>query len=93
MFPAQPDPTGDPNNWTREELRRWLAAVGSTRISLRWASLDGADSVNGVACSAEESSPTILGYPRAASGEGAGKHEDPSDLNRSSRGGLVPCAA
>ncbi|KAL8403977.1 hypothetical protein RB594_009019 [Gaeumannomyces avenae] len=26
MFPAQPDPTGDPENWTREELRRWLAA-------------------------------------------------------------------
>ncbi|KLU84835.1 hypothetical protein MAPG_03870 [Magnaporthiopsis poae ATCC 64411] len=26
MFPAEPDPTGDPNNWTREELRRWLAA-------------------------------------------------------------------
>ncbi|KAH0497956.1 hypothetical protein MKX07_001409 [Trichoderma sp. CBMAI-0711] len=26
MFPAQPDPTGDPETWTREELRRWLAA-------------------------------------------------------------------
>ncbi|KAK2062911.1 hypothetical protein LY76DRAFT_588996 [Colletotrichum caudatum] len=27
MFPAAPDPTGNPENWTREELRRWLAAV------------------------------------------------------------------
>jgi len=26
MFPAQPDPTGDPANWTTEEMRRWLAA-------------------------------------------------------------------
>ncbi|WDK12508.1 hypothetical protein CGRA01v4_03788 [Colletotrichum graminicola] len=27
MFPAAPDPTGNPENWTREEMRRWLAAV------------------------------------------------------------------
>ncbi|EPE10414.1 hypothetical protein F503_05509 [Ophiostoma piceae UAMH 11346] len=26
IFPASPDPTGDPETWTREELRRWLAA-------------------------------------------------------------------
>ncbi|KAI0380751.1 hypothetical protein F5Y04DRAFT_256646, partial [Hypomontagnella monticulosa] len=26
IFPTQPDPTGDPESWTREELRRWLAA-------------------------------------------------------------------
>ncbi|QLI69592.1 uncharacterized protein G6M90_00g063510 [Metarhizium brunneum] len=26
MFPAEPDPTGDPESWTREEMRRWLAA-------------------------------------------------------------------
>ncbi|KAI1503644.1 hypothetical protein F5X99DRAFT_375084, partial [Biscogniauxia marginata] len=26
IFPNQADPTGDPENWTREELRRWLAA-------------------------------------------------------------------
>ncbi|EFQ29724.1 uncharacterized protein GLRG_04868 [Colletotrichum graminicola M1.001] len=26
MFPAAPDPTGNPENWTREEMRRWLAA-------------------------------------------------------------------
>ncbi|RYP52486.1 hypothetical protein DL768_002313 [Monosporascus sp. mg162] len=26
IFPSEPDPTGDPENWTREELRRWLAA-------------------------------------------------------------------
>ncbi|RSL92737.1 hypothetical protein BHE90_005186 [Fusarium euwallaceae] len=25
LFPA-PDPTGDPTTWTRDELRRWLAA-------------------------------------------------------------------
>ncbi|KAI2629097.1 hypothetical protein GGS26DRAFT_559506 [Hypomontagnella submonticulosa] len=26
IFPSQADPTGDPESWTREELRRWLAA-------------------------------------------------------------------
>ncbi|KAI1391489.1 uncharacterized protein F4822DRAFT_396875 [Hypoxylon trugodes] len=26
IFPAQGDPKGDPENWTREELRRWLHA-------------------------------------------------------------------
>jgi len=24
IFPQQPDPTGDPENWTHEELTRWL---------------------------------------------------------------------
>ncbi|KAF2499244.1 hypothetical protein BU16DRAFT_523749 [Lophium mytilinum] len=24
IFPAQPDPTGEPENWTSEECRRWL---------------------------------------------------------------------
>jgi len=27
LFPPEPDPKGDPETWTREELRRWLAAV------------------------------------------------------------------
>ncbi|KAH8757760.1 hypothetical protein BGZ57DRAFT_771701 [Hyaloscypha finlandica] len=26
IFPKEGDPTGDPEKWTREELRRWLAA-------------------------------------------------------------------
>ncbi|KAI0169662.1 hypothetical protein GGR52DRAFT_550916 [Hypoxylon sp. FL1284] len=26
VFPADADPKGDPQEWTREELRRWLAA-------------------------------------------------------------------
>ncbi|CAK7267110.1 hypothetical protein SEPCBS57363_002433, partial [Sporothrix epigloea] len=26
MFPQANDPNGDPETWTREELRRWLAA-------------------------------------------------------------------
>ncbi|KAH8908447.1 hypothetical protein BR93DRAFT_925570 [Coniochaeta sp. PMI_546] len=26
MFPAGSDPTGEPETWTFEELRRWLAA-------------------------------------------------------------------
>ncbi|ROT43222.1 hypothetical protein SODALDRAFT_305140 [Sodiomyces alkalinus F11] len=26
MFPAEPDPSGDPENWTWEEMRRWLTA-------------------------------------------------------------------
>jgi hypothetical protein len=27
IFPAQDDPKGDPETWTREEMRRWLKAV------------------------------------------------------------------
>ncbi|TGO27641.1 hypothetical protein BPAE_0039g00510 [Botrytis paeoniae] len=27
MFPKEEDPTGDPATWSKEELRRWLAAV------------------------------------------------------------------
>lgn len=27
MFPAQKDPTGDPETWTDDELRRWLQAA------------------------------------------------------------------
>ncbi|KAI1759411.1 hypothetical protein GGR53DRAFT_149104 [Hypoxylon sp. FL1150] len=27
VFPPDADPKGDPQEWTREELRRWLAAV------------------------------------------------------------------
>ncbi|KAH6845499.1 hypothetical protein B0I37DRAFT_380317 [Chaetomium sp. MPI-CAGE-AT-0009] len=26
LFPREQDPKGDPETWTREELRRWLAA-------------------------------------------------------------------
>ncbi|KAI6080744.1 hypothetical protein F4821DRAFT_250914 [Hypoxylon rubiginosum] len=26
VFPSDADPKGDPQEWTREELRRWLAA-------------------------------------------------------------------
>ncbi|KAF7902852.1 hypothetical protein EAF00_002754 [Botryotinia globosa] len=26
MFPKEEDPTGDPATWSKEELRRWLAA-------------------------------------------------------------------
>lgn len=32
IFPTAADPTGDPQDWTREELRRWLAAVRIIRI-------------------------------------------------------------
>ncbi|KAJ6438175.1 hypothetical protein O9K51_08766 [Purpureocillium lavendulum] len=28
MFPKEADPKGDPETWTREEMRRWLAARG-----------------------------------------------------------------
>ncbi|KAK4076057.1 hypothetical protein Trihar35433_2617 [Trichoderma harzianum] len=27
LFPAQEDPKGDPETWTREEMRRWLHAL------------------------------------------------------------------
>lgn len=27
IFPAEPDPKGNPEEWTREEMRRWLGAV------------------------------------------------------------------
>ncbi|KAL1894723.1 hypothetical protein Sste5346_005698 [Sporothrix stenoceras] len=40
MFPATEDPTGAPETWTREELRRWLAAVGAHAqdLALGWVS-------------------------------------------------------
>ncbi|KAJ5788343.1 hypothetical protein N7457_003333 [Penicillium paradoxum] len=28
VLPAQADPTGDPENWTMDETRRWLRARG-----------------------------------------------------------------
>lgn len=34
MFPAGPDPTGNPEDWTREEMRRWLAAVFAALFSV-----------------------------------------------------------
>lgn len=27
IFPAEQDPKGNPEDWTREEMRRWLAVV------------------------------------------------------------------
>ncbi|KAF4120706.1 hypothetical protein GMORB2_2710 [Geosmithia morbida] len=27
MFPAESDPTGKPEDWTEEEMRRWLRKV------------------------------------------------------------------
>lgn len=33
LFPAQEDPKGDPETWTREEMRRWLAAVSLVSAS------------------------------------------------------------
>lgn len=42
MFPQTPDPKGDPETWSMEELRRWLAAVGlkeslgCSKASLTW---------------------------------------------------------
>lgn len=34
MFPHPDDPKGDPETWTREEMRRWLAAVRVSHVSL-----------------------------------------------------------
>ncbi|KAI9648129.1 hypothetical protein NHQ30_002761 [Ciborinia camelliae] len=34
MFPKEEDPTGDPATWSREELRRWLAAVSTLEALL-----------------------------------------------------------
>ncbi|SPN98979.1 uncharacterized protein DNG_02018 [Cephalotrichum gorgonifer] len=41
MFPARPDPSGDPDSWTAEEMRRWLDAVRSFSHVLRIPSLWG----------------------------------------------------
>lgn len=32
MFPSGEDPKGNPEDWTREEMRRWLAAVSFTML-------------------------------------------------------------
>ncbi|KAI4602135.1 hypothetical protein KJ359_011001 [Pestalotiopsis sp. 9143b] len=43
MFPAATDPTGNPEGWTREEMRRWLAAVSAHHADVRsWTVLIGA---------------------------------------------------
>jgi STE24 endopeptidase len=34
MFPHPDDPKGEPETWTREEMRRWLAAVCLILVSL-----------------------------------------------------------
>lgn len=34
MFPAEPDPTGKPEDWTREDMRRWLSAVSGLILSI-----------------------------------------------------------
>lgn len=34
IFPAEADPTGNPETWTREDLRRWLAAVRANIVLL-----------------------------------------------------------
>lgn len=33
MFPPAEDPKGEPETWTREEMRRWLAAVCIPSVS------------------------------------------------------------
>jgi hypothetical protein len=33
MFPRQEDPKGDPENWTEDEMRRWLNAVSLNKLS------------------------------------------------------------
>ncbi|UKZ70567.1 uncharacterized protein TrAtP1_011544 [Trichoderma atroviride] len=35
IFPAQDDPKGDPETWTREEMRRWLKAVRFPNSSIK----------------------------------------------------------
>jgi hypothetical protein len=34
IFPADKDPSGDPETWTFSELRRWLEAVGDVLCDL-----------------------------------------------------------
>lgn len=34
MFPAGEDPKGDPDTWSHEELRRWLAAVSRLHMTV-----------------------------------------------------------
>lgn len=35
VFPPERDPTGNPETWTREEMRRWLAAVSNREKTAR----------------------------------------------------------
>ncbi|KAH6649166.1 hypothetical protein BKA67DRAFT_576952 [Truncatella angustata] len=35
MFPTASDPTGNPESWTREEMRRWLAAVSISQLATK----------------------------------------------------------
>jgi len=35
MFPQAPDPRGEPENWTEEDMKRWLDSVSDPSQRLR----------------------------------------------------------
>ncbi len=68
MFPAEPDPKGDPATWTREDLRRWLAAVGAGSETGAMVDAD---------VETEKSAPSRLRHQRAAARTSPGEYENP----------------
>lgn len=70
IFPT-PDPTGDPTTWTRDELRRWLAAV--SRIWLH--------TTPRLLTITEKFMPSRECHTRGALGKSSGKHAHPERVN------------
>ncbi len=79
IFPPQQDPTGDPDTWTREEMRRWLSAVWHPAITpqLLPHHYDWQRNLH----------PQDGRLERAAVGARAGKHETTAELSRKSEHG------
>lgn len=97
LFPRQPDPTGDPETWTRAEMRRWLAAVGLGHDFVLLELLAGASLYLFISSFFPLSSPSIFS-PRmltyaaqpvppgkrlegAAAGEDSGKHAHSPEMS------------
>ena len=74
MFPREEDPKGDPETWSREELRRWLAAVCCLA------------SWHGLILTSWPAEPpsSRVRQPRPVARAGAGEFEDSEEL------GLLP---
>ncbi|KAL2068702.1 hypothetical protein VTL71DRAFT_15040 [Oculimacula yallundae] len=54
MFPKEADPSGDPETWTYEEMRRWLAAVSTLSSFSRNFTFNFKSSSGWLACSVPE---------------------------------------
>lgn len=78
MFPAAEDPKGNPENWSEEEMMRWLK-----NVSMPWTN-QIARSLLGIINDANATVEVIASYgqgdERGVAREGAGEFEGTEDL-------------